>query len=305
MSNDYKSLGLDKKDIDQLRQHNLTYLLDKIKSRQQMYELQTMRLQTALERMEKNLAAAREAQMSLLPKGLAGVPEIRFYARFLPSQYVSGDIYNIFRLDERHVGLYHIDISGHGVAAALFSISLSHLLTTVASRRSVLKVPTDEPPYYRICEPDEVILSLDEDQYYEQFGVYFTMIYMIVNLHEHTIRFCRAGHNPPVVIRKNGDTDIFQEGGLPIGWRFPRKDVVGNIQYEPGDLLFLYSDGITDAENEMGKPFSRTRMLDHVRANSKKRMCENIDALLINLKKYCGSDNYEDDISIMGLEFLK
>ncbi len=305
MSDDYQNLGFSKKDIARLRQHNLTYLLDKIKEQQQAHELQTVQLQTAIKRMEKNLNAAREAQMSLLPKDLTGVPEIMFCGRFLPSQYVSGDIYNIFRLDEHHVGLYHIDISGHGVAAALFSISLSNLLTTAVSRRSLLKVRSERPPYYRICDPDEVITTLDEDQYYEQFGIYFTIIYLIINLKEHTIRFCRAGHNPPVVVRQNGDTDIFHEGGLPIGWGFPRKDIVGKIEYEPGDYLFLYSDGITDAENKKGIPYSRSRMLHQIRKNRNKKVCENIDALLKHLAQYCGSDEYEDDISIIGMEFLK
>ncbi|MBN2423995.1 MAG: SpoIIE family protein phosphatase [Calditrichaceae bacterium] len=305
MSDNYNHLGLNKKDIELLSQYNLTYMLDKIKNQQEVYELQAMRLESALKRMEKNLLAAREAQMNLLPAEIRGVPELKFSARFVPSQYVSGDIYNIFRLDENNVGLYHIDIAGHGVAAALFSISLSHLLTTEASKRSLIKVHTDTPPYYKIVEPKEVITALDEDHYYEQFGIYFTMVYMIINIRKRLVKFCRAGHNPPIVIRRNGDIDVFTEGSFPIGWGFSRSDMTIKFKYEPGDILFLHSDGISDAENKAGKPFTKKRLYRHLGVNHKKPVNENLDLLFEKLKTFCGRDSYEDDLSIIGLEFLK
>ncbi|MEJ2053992.1 MAG: SpoIIE family protein phosphatase [Calditrichaceae bacterium] len=195
MAEDYHGLGLSEKDVATLQKYGLSNILHKIKEQQHALEHQKEALELALERIEKNLKAAREAQMSLLPKDVIGIPNVEFRARFYPSQYVSGDIYNVFRLDEGNFGVYHIDVSGHGVPAALFSVSLSQMLNTNVSKRNILKVPIPDPPYYKINSPDKVIAMLDEDRSFEKHGLYFTMIYMIVDIRNKKIQFTRAGHN--------------------------------------------------------------------------------------------------------------
>jgi len=86
------------------------------------------KLREANEIMRKNLESGRTVQQSLLPREIPDLPTIEFAARFYPSLYVSGDIYNVFRLDEKHFGFYNIDVSGHGVPAALFSVGISQRL---------------------------------------------------------------------------------------------------------------------------------------------------------------------------------
>lgn len=95
MNNDYKGLGLSDEDIKTIEEHGLTNLLDKVKDQQKALELQKQELTLALSKIEKDLSAARDAQMSLLPKDLVGIPNVEFSARFYPSQYVSG-IFIIF-----------------------------------------------------------------------------------------------------------------------------------------------------------------------------------------------------------------
>lgn len=299
--NQYKNLGLSTEDVEQIKKHNLTHVLDKIRDQQNLLKKHEGKLRKALQKIEKDLAAARDAQMSLLPKELNGVPKIEFKARFHPSQFVSGDIYNVFRLDEFHVGVYHIDISGHGVPAALFSVSLSQMLNTNISKKNLLKVPVNTPPYYKINPPDKVVGILNEDQNFDQSGVYFTMVYMILNFDENKVRYTRAGHNPPVLIKANGDVLISEEGGFPVGWDFPRDDRVVELDTEPGDRIYMFSDGITEAEDEKQNLFSRERMVDILLANRTKSLDESLDAVIDGVRTFSGSEQFEDDVSIIGL----
>lgn len=304
MIGSYQTLGLSENDVSLLEKYQLTYLLDKIKDQQQELEQKRYHLENVLSKIQKDLSAARDAQMSLLPKDLLGVPQIEYAARFYPSQYVSGDIYNIFRLDENNIGVYNIDISGHGVPAALFSVSLSQMLSTNISNRNLLKVPAKEPPFYRINPPDTVIQILNEDSSFNRFGFYFTMVYMIINIKDKTIRYARAGHNPPIIIREDGDVEMPSEGGLPIGWDFPREDTVVELKLNHGDRIFLFSDGITEAANDIEVMYSTDRLVDILRKSRELPIDESLRKLIKNLQDFTGSNKFDDDVSIIGLQFL-
>lgn len=297
----YSNLGLSADDIVQIKKHNLTHVLDKIRDQQNQLKKHEKKLQHALDKIEKDLAAARDAQMSLLPKELTGIPNVEFKARFYPSQFVSGDIYNVFRLDEFNIGVYHIDISGHGVPAALFSVSLSQMLNTNISKKNLLKVPAKEPPYYKINAPDKVIGILNEDQSFEQNGIYFTMVYMILSFRDNIVRYARAGHNPPVLIKANGEVFITDEGSFPVGWDFPRDDKVVTFNTEEGSRIYMFSDGITEACNARGDLFTRERMIDILRENRHKSLDECLDLVIAGVREFSGSNDFEDDVSIVGL----
>jgi sigma-B regulation protein RsbU (phosphoserine phosphatase) len=297
----YTGLGLSRSDIRKLTELDLTEILEKIREQQEELHEQKAQIQSALSKIERDLEAAREAQMHLLPKELIGVDDIEFSARFIPSQYVSGDIYNIFRLDEHNIGAYHIDISGHGVPAALFSVSLSQMLNTNISSRNLLKIPASVPPYYRINPPDAVFSTLDEEHSFGEFDIFFTMIYMVINLEKKRISYGRAGHNPPIILRANGEVIISDEGGLPIGWGLPRDDSPTEVDLQPGDRIYLYSDGISDVFNENEETFSQERIVSVLRKNFEKKLEEGLDMLIEELRVFSGRDTFEDDVSIIGL----
>ncbi len=290
-------------DISQMSRFDLIYLLEKMQQQQQELERQNQHLKNALVKIDKDLSAARDAQMSLLPKELRGVQPITFRARFFPSQYVSGDIYNIFRLDENNIGLYHIDISGHGVPAALFSVSLSQILNTNVSQKNLLKIPVQEPPYYKINPPDQVIAALNEDHYLDKLGIYFTMLYMIIDIKNNRIRYTRAGHNPPIIVRQNGHIEIPKSGGLPVGLDFPREDTVVELDMEKGDRVYLYSDGISEAVNESEEQYSTARIVNIVDTNRALPLDDVLDRLISDVKSFTGHESIEDDISLIGLSF--
>lgn len=297
----YHGLGLSKSDIRKLIELDLTEILEKIREQQEQLHKQKRQIQSAFNKIEQDLEAAREAQMNLLPKDLIGVDDIEFGSRFIPSQYVSGDIYNIFRLDEHNLGAYHIDISGHGVPAALFSVSLSQMLNTNISSRNLLKIPASDPPYYKINPPHAVFSMLDEEHSFSEYDIYYTMVYMVINLIEGTIHYSRAGHNPPVIIRKNKEVVIPWEGGLPIGWGLPRDDRTLTINLQHGDRVYLFSDGITEAFNENEESFGLERLVSILQESMDKPLEYGLDALIRNVREFCNRENFEDDVSIIGL----
>jgi len=301
MENIYANLGLSFQEVELLKKYKLTYLLDKIQEQQYQLAEHEKQLEKALSKIEKDLNAAREAQMNLLPKELLGVPQIEFKARFYPSLYVSGDTYNVFRLDENHIGVYHIDIAGHGVPAALFSVSLSQLLNTNISKKNLLKVPVKEPPYYKINPPNKVIEMLNEDHSFEQNGIYFTMLYMIINMQTNTISYTRAGHNPPILIRKSGEVEMHDDGGFPVGWDFPREDGLVELEVEPGDRLFMYSDGITEATDAGDHLFGTDRLVQILLENRNLSLDQTLDQVIAGLQEFSGRIAFDDDVSILGL----
>ena len=301
MENIYANLGLSYQEVELLEKYKLTYLLDKIQEQQHQLAEHEKQLEKALSKIEKDLNAAREAQMNLLPKELLGVPQIEFKARFHPSLYVSGDTYNVFRLDENHIGVYHIDIAGHGVPAALFSVSLSQLLNTNISRKNLLKVPVTEPPYYKINPPNKVIEMLNEDHSFERNGIYFTMLYMIIDMRENKVTYTRAGHNPPILIRKNGKVEMYDEGGFPVGWDFPRNDSVVELSVSSGDRLFMYSDGITEATDAGEHLFGNERLVQILSEEKDSTLDQTLDKVITRLREFTGKVAFQDDVSILGL----
>jgi len=253
--------------------------------------------------MQKDLKAAREAQLNMLPKEIKGVPNLRFSSIFQPSQYVSGDIYNIFRLDEKHIGIYHIDISGHGVPAALFSVSLAQMLNSNVTGRNLLKITASAPPYYRLNPPDEVIRLLDEDQYFDNYGIFFTMVYMILDYTTGQVQLSRAGHSYPLLLHGKGGFTELQNGGLPVGLGLPREDFLDEFTLAPGDRLFLYSDGMIEAVNQEGEQYRSKRLISHLLENNSKTVAEQLRLVLDDIHAYSGQTEFDDDISIIGIEF--
>jgi sigma-B regulation protein RsbU (phosphoserine phosphatase) len=263
------------------------------------------RLRDAHEVMQIDLVSGREAQESMIPVSFPDIPGMEIAARFIPSAFVSGDIYNIFRLDERHVGLYSVDVSGHGVAAALFSVGISQKLNSHLQPSSVLKEPISTAPFYRINMPDHVLSLLDEDDMLGKYGRFFTMVYCVIDLVEKRLHFCRAGHNRPLLIRADGSSRYLNGGGPPIGLGLSRSHKeLQSLSLEEGDAFILFSDGINEAFSQGGESgYGLDRIKDLLTARRNKGLSASFDSLLEDLKTFHGSEDFNDDISIIGFRW--
>ena len=264
---------------------------------------------TLLEKNEvikKDLEGARELQKSFLPAMFPEVSGIEFAANFIPSAYVSGDAYNMFRLDEKQIGLYHIDVMGHGVFAALFSFLINQRLTHDLSPCGLIKVPKETSPYYLINSPEKVVGILNEEDLLDQYGSYFTMLYTIFNMETGVLSIYRAGHNPPLIVRANGDSEYVTEGGAPIGLGIPL--MVGEcreVQLYSGDALIVFSDGINEcySSSNPGECFGLERARDYLVENRLRNMEESFEELIENVKAFHGKEEFDDDVSIVGLRW--
>ena len=279
-------------------------------------EVRTAELEAALEernknlriaylKMKKDLEAAAKMQQNLLPKSPPEAPNARLAWLLQPSSFVAGDIFNVFRLNEEHLGLYILDVSGHGVPAAMLSVTLSKLLSPLPGRDHLLKKFIPNPPHYELASCSEVAMKLNQSfQQETNDDMYFTMIYAKMNYHTGQLRWVQAGHPPPIHIPKGKKPRTIGEGGYPIGL-IPDADYQEEkIDLKKGDRLFFYSDGVTETANERGELFSQERLCDLLKSLEEKPLTENPPAILKELKAWRGGKNdFEDDVTMILLEF--
>jgi len=260
----------------------------------------------ALEAADQNLICCREAQKSLLPSVFPRIPNLEVAARFIPSALVSGDIYNLFRLDERRVGLYNIDISGHGISAALFSVRLNQRLSHLVSPDGLLKIPVEKPPYYQINPPDVVISLLDKEDLLGKYGHFLTLVYAVFDTHNGILKFCRAGHNFPLVIHENGKAEYMTGGGTPVGLHLGReRRKAHGIHLGKGDRFILFSDGLSEAvAPNSERRFGLDRVKSVLQQHKSDSLQNSFEYLIEEVRTFQGSPEFLDDVSIVGFEWL-
>jgi sigma-B regulation protein RsbU (phosphoserine phosphatase) len=166
-------------------------------------------------RLDEDLEAAAGIQQSLLPQESPDMKNVAVAWRFMPCESIGGDIFNVVQLDETHLAIYMLDVSGHGVPSALVTVSVSQMLQT--HRGLLLKKSIKPPPYYEIRSPAEVLNLLDQEYPIERFNKYFTISYLILDLKEGLIRYSNAAHPSPILLHMDGTLELLAEGGTIIG----------------------------------------------------------------------------------------
>jgi sigma-B regulation protein RsbU (phosphoserine phosphatase) len=193
------------------------------------------RLQQAYQQIDEELALAQRIQSSFLPQTLPQAPHVRFAAHYLLCGRVGGDFYDIFRLDETHVGFYVADAMGHGVPASLLTIFI----------KKGVKAKEVFGSQYRLVPPDEVLFRLNRDLIDQRLAEqpFITMVYGLFNHNDGTLQIARAGHPYPLHVPRHGEVSLWKQHGVLLG--------VLDAQFPPstrrlavGDKLLFYSDGV-------------------------------------------------------------
>jgi sigma-B regulation protein RsbU (phosphoserine phosphatase) len=261
-------------------------------------------LNIANERMRRDLEAAADIQRSLLPSQTPDVPGFNFSWKFKPCEVLAGDFLNIFPLDDRHVGLYILDVSGHGVPAALLSVTLSRLLSP-NPYQSILIKKKHGSKHYNPVSPSDVARQLnDHFQLDRSIGQFFTLLYGILNTETGEFRFVSAGHPGLAHLPKKGDAVILTHAGYPIGFTGSGEGEYEEnlIRLNKGDRLYIYSDGITEAKNPDNELYWEERLIENLVETLRIDLGESLNVLLDSLENWRGMDEYEDDITIIALE---
>ncbi len=261
------------------------------------------RLRIVSQRMKLDLEAAARVQQSLLPSELPQLDGLEIAWAFRPCDELAGDFLNVIPLDERHVALYVVDVSGHGVAASLLSVTIGRLLTSRVSTSSLLVRQHKNEATPRVTAPKDVAKELNRRfPMEEQNGLSFTMLYGVIDLKTLEFRFVSAGHDPVVQLPKDRAPQMVECDGMTIGWAQDIEFEEEVIQLKPGDRIYLYSDGIPEAMNGQNDQFTRASMLDVITANRSNSLQDSVSTLLASVENWCGKRGPIDDVSILAIE---
>jgi len=274
----------------------------KLRQLQMALEETNGRLAKVNDRMSRDLKAAAKIQETFLPRAVPRVPGMDFAWSYRPCDELGGDGLNVFPLGDDRVGLYILDVSGHGVASALLSVTLSRLLSPPSAPSSILIRGGGVADGLDLTPPAEVAARLNRlfpfDSATEQFA---TMVYGILNVATGEFRYVSAGHPGPVHLPSDADPVILESPGSPIG--------LANDAYEErsvrlgsGDRLYLYSDGVPEAMDPAGEQFGAARLLDVIRQGRSKSLQNGVAALLGEIARWLGSERPKDDVSILAVE---
>jgi len=259
------------------------------------------RLHCAHKLIEDDLKAAAWMQERLLPAPTLQAHGVRCEWRLQPSGYVAGDIFNFFVMDEKQVGFYLLDVSGHGVPAAMLSVALGMMLTPDATHGSPLKSYNRDTGLFEVLLPDHAIRELNR-RFQLKDDRYFTMIYGLFDTHSSILRMAQAGHPSPILIRKDGRLQILGSGGMPIGvWPDIEFDCF-DVSIKHGDRLLLYSDGVTECKSVHGETFGEDRVVDCLEQLATRPLDELLGELMDVVRSWRGDSEFEDDLSLLAIE---
>jgi serine phosphatase RsbU (regulator of sigma subunit)/ABC-type amino acid transport substrate-binding protein len=270
-----------------------------------LVRIRTAELTVANERMKRDLEAAAQLQQSLLPQSAPEVKGARFAWHYRPCDELAGDILNVFQLDKTHVGIYVVDVSGHGIAASLLSVAISRALTPTPSKSSLVVRHGDNSSDLRIVPPVEVAMELNRRFPMEDSGgKYFTMVYGIVDIEAREFRYVSAGHPPVVYAGTGAKPQVLKAGNLAIGW-FPEAKFEESFRHlKMGDRLFIYSDGVPEASNPDHKHFGSHQLIQVLAETNTCPLDASVDRLVNKLETWCSSTGPKDDVSIVAVEIM-
>ncbi len=281
----------------------LTMMKDKLtKWNSELKELND-RLETANTRMSRDLAAAAKVQQSLLPDEVDSIIGADFAWRYIPCDELAGDFLNYFHLDDQHIAMFVVDVSGHGVASSLLSVTIGRLLTRHVSSSSLLVRQGATTDQRVIIPPADVVAELNRRfPMEEQGGLYFTIAYGVFDLSTNRLVYASGGHTPLVVVDKDGDMRMIDADGMSIGWMDDVEFENVAIDLSIGDRVFMYSDGVPEAMDSKLDEYGDKRMLRVIDAGRDKPLPDTVGDLVTSVQKWCGRTGPRDDVSILALE---
>ncbi len=260
-------------------------------------------LRKANERMKADLEAAAQIQKSLFPSVSPVVEGVRFAWEVKPCEELAGDILNIFRLDEHNLGFYILDVSGHGVPAAMLSVALHKVLLPFASPTSLLTRHKDEGSGFQIVSPAEVCQQLNVlFPMNPATAQYFTLLYGVFDLKTREFRSVSAGHCAPIYLSPGRKPFAIEIHGFPIGLFKEASYEEQVMKTEPCSRLYLYSDGLTEAVNLQGEGFGEDRLLRTIEESRSRPLQESPCYILDRVQEWSSSTRLEDDVSLLALE---
>lgn len=264
-----------------------------------MVEQKTKQLKIINNRLMEDLEYAREIQNSMLPTFLPDTPRIGFSAVYLSAERLSGDFYDVFRLDDTHISFYVCDVSGHGVPAAMLTVFLKQCVDSIADadrHKGVISSPS--------CVIRQVYDSFNKSNFKD--NVYIVLFYCLYDMTTRKLTCCSGGINEePLILKKDGGIREVNIKGFPIC----KLEDIYSVEYtesvlevDKGDRLYIYTDGIAEAKNSSSEQYTAERLKKVITESRKSYLGEQTSAIMEDFMHFTGDKKPEDDITILAVE---
>jgi sigma-B regulation protein RsbU (phosphoserine phosphatase) len=247
-------------------------------------------LQGQMTKLDEEMRLAARVQREFLPTSLPAVGDVAIDVMFHPASYVSGDIYDVQRLDENHIGFWIADVVGHGVPAALMTMFVKRALPT----KEIL------PKGYRLVPPGEALTRLNAEMVNRDGGGirFATGVYGLIDCKTYELQLARAGHPLPICLRADGTTEQMDPEGPLLGVFADDQFEQRTYRLDPGDRLLIYSDGFEVAFGE-GEQTASTEYLakfEELRNGSLDQAIHRLEQSILNQP---GSLHQQDDLTLI------
>ena len=256
----------------------------------------TSSLQQANKELVEGLHAAANLQKNLLPRRIPDCKTLRFASYFNPCQEIGGDIYNIQRLDDEHIAIHIVDVSGHGFSAAMMTALVTQALSF--SGTIVTSHSTDDTR--SVTAPITVIEELDKEFPLHRFNLYMTLFYLLINTKTDTFHYCCAGHPPAIQMKKDGTMHPLKAGGPPAGMGGEWQEGSGTL--DEGDRIFFYTDGLTEYRNEEGEFYTSERLHQSMKNTTGLPIQAAVQSIIGEVKQFGKQADGDDDMTFLAME---
>jgi len=280
-------------------------IIRELKTEVRMLRAHQQGLCDQIDKIDEELRVAAQLQREFLPRTLPSIRDVQFEVMYRPAGYVSGDIYDVRRIDEEHIGMFIADATGHGVPAALLSMYIIRSLHTKM-------IDSGLPGGYRIVPPDEALSRLNYDMVSRQWDKlrFATACYAVINCDTLELSLSRAGHPFPFVLHSDGSMETLEPEGQMLGVFADKRFELIRTRLAPGDRLLMYSDGF---ETAFPNPNGETEQsgapvmgyTEEFRDLANGSLDEAMERLTHRLDVQTGSLNQRDDLTIVCLDVGK
>ena len=244
----------------------------------------------ATARIDKELEYAKQIQLSALPTNFPEGEEYGIYAQMIAAKEVGGDFYDFYKLNDKTVAFLAADVSGKGIPAAMFMMTAKTIIKDLAeSGMAVNDIFTKANE--KLCENNES-------------GMFVTAWMGILDLTTGQVQVANAGHNPPLLKRADGSFEYLKtRAGFVLAGMEGVRYRVGELTLNPGDRLFLYTDGVPEATNVENKLYGEDRLLAFMNQNACMEAEKLLPALKANIDEFVGEAPQFDDITMLMFDY--
>lgn len=258
-----------------------------------LYMRDNLKQKNLLSAVQQDLDTASRIQQKILPQDFPAFPdrkEFEIYAEMHTAKEVGGDFYDFFFLDEKHLGFVIGDVSGKGVPASIYMAVSRTMLKAIASQ---------------LHDPAECLQTVNSMLIPESdLTTFVTVFYGVLNTETGLIKYCNGGHNLPYHVKEDGSVvQVENTEGLLLGKIEPIQFQTKEIQLKPGEKLFLYTDGLTEAMNEKDELYEDERVEEYLRTHSKDSDGKLLRGIIVDTLKFMNKAHQSDDITLLVLEY--